>query len=379
MKHNQQNKNFNFIKEPIEFNKFTNKDLLKYCLGGTLYMPGTKNFLNNYLKKKLEEMKSLVMCCEDAIDPKNIVAAEKNILFHLETFANLIKNKKLNFNDLPLIFVRVKNVEHFYLFSKKLTKQTANVLSGFVFPKFSTKNAKKYFKQLHHINKQFKTILYSMPILEGDLITFNETRLKELINLRTILDLNKKYILNIRIGGTDISSFFGVRRNISNSIYEILPVNNVISDILNVFSRADSGYIVSGTVWEYFIANSKKNIKDYIKKYNKFSLTGRKTIINNAIDGLIREIFFDKVNGIVGKTVIHPSHISFINALHAVTLEEFNDARQILNTKGGVVKSTNLNKMNESNPHRNWAKTTLFRAKAYGVIKNDRDYIKLIK
>ncbi len=42
--------------------------------------------------------------------------------------------------------------------------------------------------------------------------------------------------------------------------------------------------------------------------------------------------------------------------MQAVTREEYEDAIQILETVGGVVKSASSNKMNEINPHRSWAK-----------------------
>ena len=79
-----------------------------------------------------------------------------------------------------------------------------------------------------------------MPILEGKAIAYSETRREELENLKLILDNYYKYILNIRIGGTDFSSLFGVRRGINISVYDILPVRDAISDILNFFSRIDN-------------------------------------------------------------------------------------------------------------------------------------------
>jgi len=54
--------------------------------------------------------------------------------------------------------------------------------------------------------------------------------------------------------------------------------------------------------------------------------------------------------------------------MHAVTKEEYEDAIQILEAQGGVLKSTNSNKMNEVNPHRSWANKVVKRAKAYGVV-----------
>ena len=89
-----------------------------------------------------------------------------------------------------------------------------------------------------------------MPILEGSSIAYMETRLNELITLKGQLEQYKDFILNIRIGGTDMSSLFGVRRGINTSIYDILPVRDAISDILNIFNRADDNYTISAPVWE---------------------------------------------------------------------------------------------------------------------------------
>jgi citrate lyase beta subunit len=80
----------------------------------------------------------------------------------------------------------------------------------------------------------------------------------------------------------------------------------------------------------------------------------------------------------VGKTIIHPSHLRYVNAMQAVTSEEYEDASQILNASGGVVKSKQANKMNEINPHRNWARKINLRAKAYGVIEDESYYLKLM-
>jgi len=93
---------------------------------------------------------------------------------------------------------------------------------------------------------------------------------------------------------------------------------------------------------------------------------------------LLRELLVDKVNGFVGKTIIHPSHIKFVNAMQTVTREEYQDAKQILDTDGGIIKSLKSNKMNEINPHRNWANCILNRAKAYGVIEDEKSLIKLL-
>ena len=218
-----------------------------------------------------------------------------------------------------------------------------------------------------------------MPILENNTIAYKESRLDELIGMKSILDKYKDYVLNIRVGGTDFSAVFGVRRTINNTIYDIITVRDCMQDILNIFSR-NNEYIISAPVWEYF--KMDKSIK--FKEYDKYQINLEQTlqkhteIFNDATDGLLRELLLDRVNGFIGKTIIHPSHINYVNAMLAVTDEEYNDARQILNTSGGVIKSEKSNKMNEIGPHRSWAEKLYMRAKVYGVIANETDYLKLI-
>ena len=101
-------------------------------------------------------------------------------------------------------------------------------------------------------------------------------------------------------------------------------------------------------------------------------------IINNEIDGLLREVILDKANGFIGRTVIHPSHIKYVNALQAVTKEEYNDAVNILDSgRGGVFKGECGNKMNEVKPHTTWAQKIYMRSRGYGVIENENDFINL--
>ena len=82
-------------------------------------------------------------------------------------------------------------------------------------------------------------------------------------------------------------------------------------------------------------------------------------------------------NGFIGKTIIHPSHINYVNGILAVTNEEYLDACQVLETTGGVIKSENSNKMNEIGPHHLWAEKIYIRSKVYGVIENKQSYLEL--
>ena len=51
MKHNQYNFDFPFVQNPVEFTKETDKELLRYCLGATLYMPAIRPFSENVTTK----------------------------------------------------------------------------------------------------------------------------------------------------------------------------------------------------------------------------------------------------------------------------------------------------------------------------------------
>lgn len=376
MRHHLYNPEFNFIHAPIEFNKFTDRELLQYCLGATLYMPGTKDIKEKIVNHQLD-VTSFVMCCEDAIKEEDLPLAEQNILDHMDYFADLIEAGRLTHDDIPLIFVRVRNPEHFKHFASRLTVKQASVLTGFNFPKFSSRNAFGLLKTLVEVNSRLGVILYGMPILEGPEIAFREQRNQELLLLRNILEPYKDLILNIRVGGTDMSSLFGVRRGINSTVYDIMPVRDALSDVLNFFNRY-CDYSVSAVVWEYFRAYKDDDIDDVIRRNFHNALIKGQEIINPAIDGLLKEVLVDRANGFIGKTIIHPTHAKFVNAMFAVVEEEYNDAIQILNTSGGVIKSEHGDKMNEIGPHRRWAEKIAKRAAVYGVIKNEDSVLNLV-
>ena len=376
MRHHSYNSTFSFVKAPVEFNKYTDRDTLQYCLGATLYMPGTKDIKDKVVQHQLA-VTSLVRCCEDAIKEEDLPAAEQNILDHMDFFADLIEAGKLTHDDIPLIFVRVRNPEQFQRFSDRMTARQASALTGFNFPKFSSKNALTVLQTLVRVNNRLGVVLYGMPILEGPEIAFRELRNQELLLLRNILEPYRDLILNIRVGGTDMSSLFGVRRGINSTVYDIMPVRDALSDVLNFFNRYND-YCVSAAVWEYFRAYKNDDIDDVIRMNFHNALIKGQDIVNPAIDGLLKEVLIDRANGFVGKTIIHPTHAKFVNAMFTVVEEEYNDALQVLHTSGGVVKSARGDKMNEIGPHRRWAEKIVKRAEVYGVIKNEDSVLSLV-
>ncbi len=340
-------------------------------------MPGTKNIIEKILEGK-PPAPSMVMCFEDAIREEDLPNAELNVLDHLGRLSTALRNGDIALHSIPLLFLRVRNLEQFKSFRARLNSDQAGVLTGFVFPKFDSTNGSEYLRCLESASTKLSASFYGMPILEGGRIALKETREDELGRIKALLEGYRDMILNIRVGATDFSSIFGVRRGINHSIYDILTVRDCLSDILNYFGREGEDYTISAPVWEYFLADKKESIEYLLEHEIHRSLLQRSTIVNEAVDGLLREVILDKANGFVGKTIIHPSHLRFVNGLQAITREEYEDARQILDTCGGVIKSEKTNKMNEVNPHRSWAKKIAQRAAAFGVIEDESHYLQLI-
>ena len=374
MRHHQYNPGYLFVKEPVDFNKYTDHSLLQYCLGATMYMPGTKDFAQAVIDKKYPGLTSMVMCFEDACPEEEVPAAELNSIHVLDTLRDAEEKGILKYEDIPLLFFRVRSPEQFEHFAGMLRPEHIRYITGFNFPKFNGVNGGQYMSQLVELNNNFGEIIYGMPIIEDARVAFKETRLFELMAIKNICDCHKKLILNIRVGGTDFSSCFGVRRGINSTIYDIMTVSNCLMDILNVFTR-NNDYTVSGPVWEYFRVNKRMKFEDLPKINIQDTLMKRTPVVNDAVDGLMRELILDQANGFMGKTCIHPTHLNFINGMLAVTQDEYDDAYQILHTSGGVIKGSKG--MNEIKPHTNWATKILMRAEAYGVIKDEKEYINL--
>ena len=376
MRHQRYNPDFSFVVEPEHFNKYTDRDLLQYCLGATMYMPGYKDFLEKILDNSMPGLTTMVLDFEDACPEERVPEAMENVHTLLAAVTDAVDSGRLDGDLVPLIFVRIRDLAQFKAFGSKLTKKEARSLCGINFPKFNAENGYEYFAYLLDLNEQLGEILYGMPIIEDPEVAYKETRISELIGIRKILDKYHRLVLQVRVGGTDFSSVFGVRRGVDYSLYDIMVVRECLSDIINVCAR-NNDYVVSGPVWEYFRAPKELMFEELPKHGLEDYLMRRKPMVNNEIDGLLREVILDKANGFIGRTVIHPTHVKFVNALMAVTKEQYDDARQILGTGGGVVKGSGGNKMNEIRPHTNWANKIYNRGRAFGVIENEAAYIKL--
>ena len=370
------NPEFKFVVAPENFDKYTDRELLRFCPGATMYMPGFKDFTPKILSNAMPGLTTMVLCFEDSCPEERVPEAMENVHHLLATVTEAVDSGKLDRDKVPLIFIRVRNLQQFKEFGERLTKCEVRSLCGVNFPKFNMENGGDYYAYLRELNDRFGEILYGMPIIEDPKVAYKESRMSQLIGIRQILDQYRSLVLQVRVGGTDFSSVFGVRRGVDYSLYDIMTVRECLSDILNIFGRHND-YILSGPVWEYFRAPKALMFEELPHHGIEDYLMRRQPLVNGEIDGLLREVILDKANGFVGRTVIHPTHVKFVNALMAVTQEEYEDARQILRTGGGVVKGSGGNKMNEIGPHTTWAIKVCFRARAFGVIRNESDYVRL--
>lgn len=367
-----------FLTEPQSFDFTADRDLLSASLGGTLYCPAIRdNLFEDIVKMGNRGASSLVVCLEDSIPDNRLDEAEAKLTLLLKAL-----KERGTVDDLPLLFVRVRTPEHFQRVAEQ-NKGLLDSLTGFVFPKFedATGVASHFISNLRAVNKQYDRDLYFMPVLESPSIVHRETRDGVLHGLKSVLDANRDILLAVRIGATDMSSVYGIRRPADFTVYDVHVLASAIADIVNVFGRASDGYTITGAVWEHFSNERifKPQLRETLFADDKKL---RRQLLTSGDDTFIREIQLDRANGINGKTIIHPSHIKLVHALSVVTHEEYSDALTITNgdnATGGATASFYRNKMNEIKPHLAWAYKTLHRAEAFGVANSEVDFVDFLE
>ena len=166
MRHQKYNENYPFVIKPIEFDKYTDISLLRYALGATMYMPGTKDFLQAIIDKKYPGLTTMVMCFEDACKLEDVPAAEENCLHLLEALDQKVKSGELLYEEIPLIIFRVRNLEQFKHFTSRLTKDMVHFITAFNFPKFNSTNGEGYYAHLKELTERFDSLILDMKELE---------------------------------------------------------------------------------------------------------------------------------------------------------------------------------------------------------------------
>ncbi|CBG73444.1 putative ATP/GTP-binding protein [Streptomyces scabiei 87.22] len=367
-----------FYREPEAFHADSPARILAAALGATLYSPATRERLaDDVVKQAGRGVVSMVLCLEDSIGDAEVPGAEENLV---RQFADLAERPDV---DLPLLFIRVRLPEQIPDLVRRFGP-AARLLSGFVFPKFTEERGVAFLEALTAAEATSGRRLFGMPVLESPELMYRETRVEALQGIAHTVDKYRDRVLALRLGVTDFCSSYALRRAPDMTAYDVQIVASVIADVVNVLGRADgTGFTVTGPVWEYFRVQErmfKPQLRTSPFLANRAGEL-RESLIEHALDGLLREISLDQANGLLGKTCIHPSHVLPVHALSVVSHEEFHDAQDIVRPDrhgGGVLRSASRNKMNEVKPHRAWAERVLQRAEVFGVANEDIGFVDLL-
>lgn len=315
---------------------------LSYSVGPLLYSPAlNEKIAASVLSGQFGTNYSVALCLEDTIADTAVEQALEQLGTTFRTLHSAVEVQGI---ALPKIFVRVRNPEQIAAVFHKIAPYM-DVFSGFIFPKYSLANADRYNREFLEVLRQSTKTFYMMPILESEDIIELSTRTAVLAQLKQKIDAIQEHVLNVRVGGNDFCNVFGLRRHIDETVYDILPVAQLLCDILTVFSR---DYVVSGPVWEYYAGED-----------GKWS------------EGLKRELKRDLLSGFIGKTVIHPNQIPIVAEALKVNRQDYEDAIEILSWSDGsallVGGSADKARMNEVKTHLRWAKKIAALAAVYGV------------
>jgi citrate lyase beta subunit len=284
-------------------------------------MPATRSdILDVVCATRLPELRSLVVCLEDAVAPVDVETA----LANLRQVLGRIHDRGGRPANGPLLFVRPRDAEMAGVLNDwSLMKH----VDGFVVPKLSLKSLRSWEKAVTN------PALAVMPTLETPEV-FNPTAMVELGQaLKAHLD---ERIVALRIGGNDLMGCLGLRRNPTMTLYST-PMGYVIPMLSGIMGSL--GFALTAPVFEQLATP----------------------------DILEQELALDIANGLVGKTAIHPSQIGIIQNALRVSLEDMNAARMILNSVAPAVFKYN-DAMCEPATHYKWATRVMERAKWHGVL-----------
>lgn len=339
-----------FYKLPSDFNKNSKIEVLRYAIGGLLYIPSVdRKKLFEYFNGSIKESNSVVMCLEDSVGEKGEDEAINNIR---EVLGYVRENNK----EVPLIFIRPKNIKQLEKI-KDILINNLDLLCGIVIPKADGALIDKFIDELKNIGCEK---LYIMPIIETVDFTDVEKRIDSFNTLKKAVNKNKDKIINVRIGVTDILGAYKLRRSKKYTIYDNIIFNRFTSDLISTITcDKEVDMVVSGGVSEFYNMRDKDILETYVK-----------------------EIELDKINGFTGKTVIHPLQLRVVQALSVISYEDYIDASNIIeqsNSKKGVSASLYKDRMNEVNPHLAWAKRIIKLSDIFGVFKEGIEFNELIR
>ncbi|MEN0012396.1 MAG: HpcH/HpaI aldolase/citrate lyase family protein [Solirubrobacteraceae bacterium] len=375
-----------FQRPPEPIRAAVDVDAVGAALGAVLYVPATtpkaaERLLSNYWPS----VTAMVFCLEDAIADRDLGEAEARVDEMLRQVRARVQAAGSR-DSVPYVFVRVRDPRHLERLLGEWGDLAAE-LDGVVLPKVGADQARAFMKIVATAQAGRDRPLWGLPILEGADLAHREARLDSLLELRSVIARHRALVPCLRIGATDLSGLWGLRRPRDFTIYDLAVVRDVIADIVNVLGRDADAPPISGAVWEY--VREPRVFKPRLRETPFADEFGddegralRKRLLSGAIDGLVREAMLDRANGLHGKTVIHPTHAMAVDAAYAVSHEEWESAVAVAaaNREGdGVTASPGGERMNEPKPHGLWAERILARARTFGVLRPDHSFFALLE
>ena len=291
-----------------------------YALGATLYMPATRpDILDVVMGEKIQGLRSLVVCLEDAVAETDVQQALnnlKNLLLGIDARGGRPPGG-------PMVFVRPRDAAMAAVLNDW---SLMRYVDGFVVPKLRLSNIQQWQQAVT------RDELMLMPTLETPEV-YDPSAMVELRG--AMLELLPERIIALRIGGNDLMGCLGLRRNPAMTLYST-PMSYVIPMLCGIMGSA--GFALTAPVFEQL----------------------------NTPQLLEHELALDLAHGLVGKTAIHPSQIAIIHNALQVSLEDLTSARHIVSEAAPAVFKFN-DAMCEPATHYTWAQKTIERAHWQGV------------
>ena len=295
----------------LNSNRLNSDRLEPHRLGASLYVPATHAKLDSvFAGDSYPNVRSLIACTEDAISEHHLDAALARLKAVLPTLP--ARNRG------PLRFIRPRNVE---VLKAMLALTGIERVHGFVLPKIDHATLPGYLKALGERNFAMMPTLETAAAFEPDAMR----ALRKML----LLPAHKARCLALRIGGNDLLALLGIRRARNTSIYQT-PIGALIPQLVMCFRP--HGFQLTGPVFD--------------------GLEGMDTLRAEALQ--------DRHMGLIGKTAIHPSQTSVIEAVFRVSECELAAANALLSSEAAVMKFDGS--MLERTVHAEWARTILQRS-----------------
>ena len=182
------------------------EQLSGYDVGALMYCPAHAHgtIAGALLREQYPKPFSLAFCLEDTV-PEALVEQAEGELYQI--LQEICRNRSEHAFYLPLIFVRVRSPQQL----RKLAaayRACSSILQGFILPKFFVENCGAYIQAIQDIAAAGADYRY-MPIFESPAMLPLHTRYEQLAQVKEQLDTVADRILNVRVGGNDLSHAFG--------------------------------------------------------------------------------------------------------------------------------------------------------------------------